>query len=142
MTVRKDGREERSVAGILNGKRGSSDIGASFEDPVSETRRGQDLEIRVNVPNNATCAAALTFYDSEPKSLGSNDDKDRCLWSTEIPKNAPRGMATITVVVGDGGDSTTLLSNVEVLGKDEASRVTTASTRLPGVTASQTQRTG
>jgi hypothetical protein len=129
VTARQDGHEEHAVAGIPIG-RGSSSIGATFKDLATEIRRGQDLEIRVNVPNGATCAAAITFFDSDSKSLGSQTEhKDRCLWSVDIDKNTPRGTATVTVVVGDGGDTTTLLGNVEVLGKDEASRVSSSVTK-------------
>src|SRR5204863_8113907 len=80
-------------------------------------------EIRVNVPDKATCDGTLTFLDADPVTLASQTEhKDRCLWEINIPANANRGPATVRVNVHDGSNATALVANVAVPAKDEVSR--------------------
>jgi len=124
VTAKQGDDQETAVAGILV-ERGSTDIGAAFRDLPSEIRRGQTLEIRVNVPNGSSCDGSLTYLDSSAQGLGGQTEhKDRCLWQIDVPNNAPRGMATVRVSVTESGDSTTLVGNVEVLGKNDVSSST------------------
>lgn len=121
------GNDTETAIAALFVERGSADLGASFKDLPISIKRGQDLEIRVNVPNGATCDGSITFYDANARGLGAQPEhKDRCLWEINVPSNAPRGAATIRVTVTEGGDSTTLVANVEVLGKNEESKVSKA----------------
>jgi hypothetical protein len=122
VTVRSNNDEATAVA-ALTVDRSSSDFGATFKDLQTTVRRGDNLEIRVNVPNGSQCDGTYAYYDSSPQGLGAQTErKDRCLWSFDVPSSAPRGQATIRVTVTEGGDSTTLVGNVEVISRNEKDR--------------------
>lgn len=127
VTAKLDGRSQTVVAQI-GVERGSSNVDANFKDLADSIQRGQTLEIRVSVPNNATCSGTVTFLDAAPTALATQTErKERCLWEVPIASSTPRGTAAIRVTVTDGTDSTTLLSNVEVLNKGEITRASWAS---------------
>jgi hypothetical protein len=131
VTAKLDNNTQTVVAQI-GVDRGSSNVDTNFKDLTDSIQRGQTLEIRVSVPDNATCSGSVTFLDSAPTGLATQTErKERCLWELPISSTAPRGTATVRVTVTDGTDSTTLLSNVEVLGKGEITRASWASD-LPG----------
>lgn len=127
VTAKLDNNTQTVVAQI-GVDRGSSNVDASFKDLADSIQRGQTLEIRVSVPNNATCTGTVTFEDTAPTALATQTErKERCLWEIPISSTTPRGTAAIRVTVADGADSTTLLSNVEVLAKGEVTRAGWAS---------------
>jgi hypothetical protein len=127
VTAKLDGSSQTAIA-EFNVERGSSNVDANFKDLADSIQRGQSLEIRVSVPDNATCSGTVTFLDSAPTGLATQTEhKDRCLWELPIATTAPRGTAAVRVTVTDGVDSTTLLGNVEVLGKGEVTKASWAS---------------
>jgi hypothetical protein len=108
--------------------RGSSDVDADFKDLADSIQRGQTLEVRVSVPDNATCVGTVTFQDADPVGLATQaEHKDRCMWELPVSSSAPRGTAAVRVTVTDGADATTLLGNVQVLGKGEVAKASWAS---------------
>src|SRR5206468_630810 len=112
-----------TVVAQIGVDRGSSNVDTSFKDLASEIQRGQTLEIRVSVPDNATCSGSVTFLDAAPIGLATQTErKERCLWELPVSATAPRGTAAVRVTVTDGADSTTLLGNVEVLAKGEVAK--------------------
>jgi hypothetical protein len=122
------GDSSQTVVAQVPVERGSSDVDADFKDLANEIQRGQTLEVRVSVPDNATCSGSVTYQDDDPLGLATQTEhKDRCLWELPISSTAPRGTAAVRVTVTDGSDSTTLLGNVEVLGKGEVSKASWAS---------------
>lgn len=115
--VQKDNDSVTTIAGLTVG--GSSDVDASFRSLPGSIRRGETLEIRVTVPNGASCDGSLAYQDNNPQPLGAqSEQRERCAWEVKVPSNAPRGTATVRVTVTDGTDSTTLVSSVEILSKD------------------------
>jgi hypothetical protein len=126
VTAKLDGAAQTVIAEI-NVERGSSNVDANFKDLTDSIQRGQTLEIRVSVPDNATCSGTVTLLDAAPTGLATQTErKDRCLWELPISSTAPRGTAAVRVTVTDGNDSTTLLGNVEVLGKGEVTKASWA----------------
>jgi hypothetical protein len=127
VTATQDDRSDTVVAQI-GIERGSSNVDADFKDLTDSIQRGQSLEIRVSVPDNATCSGTVTFQDAAPLGLATQAErKGRCLWELPVSSSAPRGTAAVRVTVTDGADSTTLLSNVTVLNKGEVARASWAS---------------
>jgi len=126
VTVKNGGQQVTTVATVTV-DRASSDVDASFKSWPESIQREQTLEIRVSVPNDATCDGTLTFFDSDPRPLGAQSEhKERCLWEVDVPSNAPRGTATVRVTVSVSGDSTTLVGNVEVLNKGDITKASWA----------------
>jgi hypothetical protein len=118
----------QTVAGWFAVERGSSNVDANFKDLATEIQRGQSLEVRVTVPDNATCSGTVTYQDADPLGLATQTErKGRCMWELPVSSTAPRGTAAVRVTVSDGSDSTTLLGNVSVLGKGEVARASWAS---------------
>lgn len=124
----KQGDNSQTVVAQFPVERGSSNVDANFKDLADEIQRGQSLEIRVSIPDNATCSGSVTYQDAAPLGLATQTEhKGRCLWELPISSTAPRGTAAVRVTVTDGSDSTTLLANVNVLGKGEVSKASWAS---------------
>jgi len=114
------GTDSGTVVALIGVDRSTSNVDATFKDLADSIQRGQSLEIRVTVPDDATCSGTLTYDDGTQVALAPQTErKDRCLWEIDIPSNAARGTAVVRVTVNDGSNSTTLLSNVEVLNKNE-----------------------
>jgi hypothetical protein len=131
-TVKSGSDQETAMARVPVDRGSSTDVGASFKDLPESIQRKQTLEIRVNVPDDATCDGSFTYYDSDAIALSTQSErKNRCLWQIDVPSNAVRGTATVRVTVHDGPDSSTLVGNVEVLAKDEVSKASW-SDDLPG----------
>jgi len=94
-------------------------VDANFKDLPGSIRRGDDLEVRVSVPDGAVCFGLVTFDDGVQRALDTQPEKrDRCLWSVGVASQAPRGPAVVRVVVDDHGLRTTLTSNVMVEGRE------------------------
>jgi hypothetical protein len=124
----KQANNSQTVVAQIGIERGSSNVDANFKDLADSIQRGQSLEIRVSVPDNATCSGTVTFQDSAPIGLATQTERrERCLWELPVSSTAPRGTAAVRVTVTDGADSTTLLGNVEVLGKGEIAKASWAS---------------
>jgi hypothetical protein len=124
----KQSDSSQTVVALFTVERGSSNVDADFKDLADEIQRGQSLEIRVSVPDNATCSGTVTYQDADPLGLATQTErKGRCLWELPVSSTAPRGVAAVRVTVTDGADSSTLLGNVNVLGKGEVSKASWAS---------------
>jgi hypothetical protein len=124
----KSGSDQATVVASVAVDRASSSVDASFKDLPASIQRKQNLEIRVNVPDGASCDGTFNYYDTDAQALGAQSErKNRCLWEVNVPPNAPRGTATVRVLVADGPDSTTLVSNLEVLAKGEVFKADWAS---------------
>jgi len=116
--VQKDNDASTTVAGLVVSE-GASALDASFRSLPGSIRRGETLEIRVTVPNGASCTGTLAYQDDTPQPLAAQaEQRERCVWQVKVPSNAPRGTATVRVTITDGIDSTTLVSSVEILSKD------------------------
>jgi hypothetical protein len=95
-------------------------VDANFKDLPGSIRRGDDLEVRVSVPDGASCQGDVTFDDGVKRLLDSQVEKrDRCLWSVGVASQTPRGPAVVRVWVDDHGQRTTLTSNVMVEGRED-----------------------
>jgi hypothetical protein len=95
-------------------------VDANFKDLPISVQRGDDLEVRVSVPDGATCSGEARFDDGGVNTLANQTEKKgRCLWSTRVPSFTPRGTVVVWVAVNDHGVQSTLLSNVEVEGRDD-----------------------
>ena len=131
VTATQDSNAQTAVA-LIAVDRSSSDVDASFKDLTDSIQRGQTLDVRVSVPDNATCTATFAYQDSDQTPLvAQTEKKNRCFWEIDIPSNATRGTATVRVTVNDGVNATTLTSNLEVLNKGEVARADWAND-LPG----------
>ena len=118
LKVQRENDATTTLAGFMVGG-GASDLDASFRSLPGSVRRGETFEIRVTVPNGASCNATIAYSDDTPRPLGAQAERrERCVWEVKVPSNAPRGTATVRVTVSDGADSTALVSSVEILSKD------------------------
>lgn len=119
VTVMSDGKEALLKAVVVVDE--SVDrVDASYKDLPASIRRGDDLEVRVSVPDGASCQGEVTFDDGVKRSLDRQDEKrDRCLWSLGVPSQTPRGPALVRVTIDDHGVTTTLTSNVTVEGRED-----------------------
>ncbi|MCC7371255.1 MAG: hypothetical protein IT306_22755 [Chloroflexi bacterium] len=117
VTVKADGDELTIDANIAVDET-SSDVDAAFKDLPSNIQRGDNLEVRVSVPDGATCHGDVTFDDGTVVALESKTEKkSRCLWSIKVPNYTPRGVAVVRVWIDDHGIQTTLVGNVDVEGR-------------------------
>jgi hypothetical protein len=117
--VRSDGKEALLRATVVVDE-SVNQVDARFKDLPESIRRGDDLEVRVSVPDGASCQGEVTFDDGVKRSLDSQvEKKDRCLWSVGVPSQTPRGPGLVRVVVDDHGEKTTLTSNVMVEGRED-----------------------
>ncbi|MFN8635088.1 MAG: hypothetical protein U0893_14625 [Chloroflexota bacterium] len=119
VTVTADGKDT-SITGLMAVDETPVDVSAKFKDLPDSIRRGDDLEIRVLVPDTATCQGDVTFPDGTVTGMdGQTEKKGRCLWSVRTPASTPRGASVIRVVVNDHGDVTTLTGNVTIEARDD-----------------------
>ena len=117
--VRSDGKEALLKAVVVVDE-SRDEVDANFKDLPNTIRRGDDLEVRVSVPDGASCQGDVTFDDGVKRALDpQTEKKDRCFWSIGVPSQTPRGPALIRVLVDDHGMQTTLTSNVKVEGRED-----------------------
>ena len=91
VTATQDSNAQTAVA-LIAVDRSSSDVDASFKDLTDSIQRGQTLDVRVSVPDNATCTATFAYQDSDQTPLvAQTEKKNRCFWEIDIPSNATRG---------------------------------------------------
>ena len=117
VTVKADGKQT-IVDGYFKVDGASSDVEASFKDLPSTISRGDNLDVRVSMPDGGTCQGDVTFDDGTVVGLeAKTEKKDRCLWSVKVPNFTPRGTAIVRVLIDDHGSQTTLIGNVIVEGR-------------------------
>ena len=117
--VRADGKEATLKAVVVVDE-SPAYVDANFKDLPGSIRRGDDLEVRVSVPDGASCQGDVTFDDGVRKVLDPQvEKKDRCLWSVGVGSQTPRGPAVVRVWVDDHGQRTALTSNVMVEGRKD-----------------------
>jgi hypothetical protein len=125
------GGKNQKITGAFNVDDSTSSVDAAFKSLPTSIRRGDDLEVRVSVPDGSTCSGAVTFDDGAVVNLDAKaEKKDRCLWELKVPTYTPRGTAVVRVIVDDHGVQTTLTGNVVVEGKEDES-VTTSFASVP-----------
>ena len=130
VTVKSDGKES-VVDAYFNVDESSSDVDAAFKDLPANISRGDNLDIRVSLPDAATCQGDVSFDDGTVIPLELKTEKrDRCLWSIKVPNYTPRGTAVVRVTVDDHGIQTTLTGNVGVEGRG-SEPITTAWESMP-----------
>lgn len=118
-TVKADGKEA-SITAYISVEGSSSDVAAAFTDLPRTVRRGEEFELRVDVPDGATCAGNVTYDDGETQTLGEKaEKKERCRWEVKVPSSAPRGTAIVRVWVTEDGVQTALVANIDVESKDD-----------------------
>jgi hypothetical protein len=116
--VKSDGKEALLKA-IVTVDDMPTKVEANFKDLATSIRRGDDLEVRVSVPDGSSCFGEVVFDDGVSKHLDQQvEKKDRCLWSVGVSSQTPRGPAVVRVWVDDHGQRTTLTSNVLVEGRE------------------------
>jgi hypothetical protein len=114
----KAGGDDGTIDAYINVDATESNVEAAFKDLPGSIKRGDDLEIRVSLPDGASCQGDVTFDDGTVLQLeGKTEKKDRCLWSVKVPNYIPRGVAVVRVWVVDQGLQTTLTGNVDVEGR-------------------------
>jgi len=112
--------KEATLKAIVTVDESPAYVDANFKDLPGSIRRGDDLEVRVSVPDSATCGGDVTFDDGVRKTLDQQKEKrDRCLWSVGVADQTPRGPAVVRVWIDDHGMRTTLTANVMVEGREE-----------------------
>lgn len=117
VTVKADG-DEFTIDAYLSVDDTSSQVDASFKDLPGNIQRGDNLDVRVSVPDGATCHGDVTFDDGTVVTLESKaEKKSRCFWSLKVPNYTPRGTAVVRVWIDDHGTQTTLVGNVDVEGR-------------------------
>lgn len=117
VTVKADGKEH-TIDAYVNVDGESSDIEAAFKDLPNNIQRGDNLDVRVTLPDAATCQGTVSFDDGTVLNLeAKTEKKDRCLWSVKVPTYIPRGTAVVRVTITDQGSQTTLTGNVSVEGR-------------------------
>jgi hypothetical protein len=98
----------------------SDSVDANFKDLPTSVQRGDDLEVRISVPDGATCSGEARFDDGGVNTLaGQTEKKGRCLWNTRVPSFTPRGTIIVWAAINDHGVQSTLVSNVSVEGRDD-----------------------
>jgi hypothetical protein len=119
VTVRSDGKDT-SIRGIFKVDEKADTVDAMFKDLPSSIQRGDDLEVRVGLPDGATCWGDVMFDDGEIATLDARTEKrDRCLWIVRVPAYTTRGVAVVRVWVDDHGTQTSLTGNVMVEGRED-----------------------
>lgn len=119
VTVREDGKDT-SVRGVFQVVEQADSVDAKFKDLPSTISRGDDLEVRVTVPDGSTCSGDVTFNDGGMQALDARTEKsDRCLWNVRVPAYTMRGVAVVRVSVDDHAVQTSLTSNVMVEGRED-----------------------
>jgi hypothetical protein len=114
------GEKETYLKAMVTIDESSGRVDANFKDLSNSIRRGDDLEVRVSVPDGAECRGDIVFDDGVQRSLDPQKEKrDRCFWSVGVPNRTPRGPAVVRVFVDDHGMTTTLVSNVMVEGRED-----------------------
>lgn len=95
-------------------------VDANYKDLPVSVQRGDDLEVRVSVPDGATCSGEARFDDGGVNTLSSQTEKKgRCLWNTRVPSFTPRGTIIVWTAINDHGVISTLIANVDVEGRDD-----------------------
>jgi hypothetical protein len=116
----KSGDKEAYLKAMVTIDESSGRVDAAFKDLTNSIRRGDDLEVRVTVPDGAECRGDIVFDDGVRRSLDPQKEKrDRCFWSVGVPSQTPRGPAVVRVFVDDHGQGATLTSNVMVEGRED-----------------------
>lgn len=119
VTVSNDGKDT-GLSGKFRVEEIAEVVDAKFKELPLSIRRGEDLEVRVNVPEGASCRGDVTFDDGETHALDTQTEKkDRCLWSVRVPAYTSRGVAVVRVWVDDHGVPTSLIGNVRVDGRED-----------------------
>jgi hypothetical protein len=119
VTVSDDGKDT-SITAPVTIEEDTDDVDANFKDLPTTIKRGDDLEVRISAPDNATCRGELRFDDGGVSALDQQTvKKDRCLWNAKVPAYTPRGTLIVWALIDDHGVQTTLTGNVEVEGRDD-----------------------
>lgn len=133
-----DGGKDTSITSRVQVEEMTANVDANFKDLPATIKRGDDLEVRVSVPDNATCRGEIRYDDGGVSALEQQTEKkDRCLWNSRVPSYMPRGQAIVWVWIDDHGIATTLTGNVEVLGRDDDPLSATWATILKDVQPGQ-----
>jgi hypothetical protein len=127
----KHGKNEASISAVTAVNSSATEVDARFKDLPTSIRRGDDLKVRVTVPEGSKCQGDVTFDDGTVAVLeGQAEEKDRCLWTSKVPRYTARGRALVRIVVDDQGSKTTLIGNVVVEGHEDE-EVTASWSKIP-----------
>jgi hypothetical protein len=119
VTVAKDGDQTTLEVSFEVRSRGET-LQVSFRDFPASAQRGEEVDIRVDVPEEVTCRGVIVYRDREEQALESQGERrDRCRWTIRVPEDARRGRATVRVTVtGDDDATTTIAAGFEVVAND------------------------
>lgn len=116
--VENEGDQSTLYATFAVIRRGES-LNVSFEPLPSAVRRGDEFDLRVNVPDDSRCGGTITYQDGDEESLDDRGERrDQCGWTIGVPGNARRGTATVRVIVTQDDAQGMIATSFEVVGQD------------------------
>src|SRR5215207_8860798 len=112
--------------------RQDDDIEAIFHELPGTVRRSDEVTLRADVDDGATCQALVVYDDGRSQPLASQTAvRDRCRWTFTVPADAAYGVARLTLAVNLGASATTLAGSFEVGRKAEDAQLTVGLKGLP-----------
>src|SRR5436190_1318191 len=88
---------------------------ASFRDLPGSARRGEQVSIRVDVTDGATCQGSIIYDDGRSQALTTQTaSRQRCRWDVVVAADAPYGPARVALTVTQGTGQTTLMGSFEI----------------------------
>jgi hypothetical protein len=119
VSVRAKGKDT-SISSLLTVDETPATVSVKFKGLPDTIDRGDEIEVRVLVPDTIVCYGDVTFPDGTVAALDrQSEKKGRCLWSVKTPAATPRGVAVVRVFVDDHGIQSTLTGNVVVESRDD-----------------------
>ena len=101
-----DGGNDTTISAPVSIQDVSSNVDANFKDLPDSIQRGDDLEVRVSVPDGATCSGEVRFDDGGVNTLANQTEKkERCFWTSgcqRTPRAAPSSSGSLSTTTGPG----------------------------------------
>jgi hypothetical protein len=102
---------------------GSFDIGRKSEDApllvgvrdlATNVRQDGAFKIRASVPPGATCTGSVAYRGADRPLESLAASAGECVWTTQVPPDARRGVAEVSVKVQNGADTVTTTADLTV----------------------------
>src|SRR5205823_4843474 len=91
------------------------DVDAVFRALPGSARRGEQVSIRADVTDGATCQGSIIYDDGRSQALATQtESRGRCRWDAVVATDAPFGPARVALTVSQGSGQTTLAGSFEI----------------------------
>lgn len=96
-----DGTDSTTLLGNVEVMNKGEVAKASWANDLPESlKAGDAFDVKVNVPDNASCSGSITFTGASQSPLQSRDENgSQCKWRVTVPPEATAGTASVQVSV-------------------------------------------